>query len=102
MDAGIAILEGTKIGVSAIELTKIAEANLKQNSKSRQGKTLFFKGLELAGLHGIHFRQSSVNGMIIATRSKQQIKATNCTIDDFKEEKFKTLLRICQCSMVFY
>ena len=75
VDAGIAILEGTKIGVSATELAKIAEANPKAKlKKAGKEEMVFFKGLELAGLHGIHFRQNSVNGMIIATRSKREIK----------------------------
>lgn len=75
VDAGIAILEGTKIGVSANELAKIAEANPKVKlKKAGKDEIVFFKGLELAGLHGIHFRQNSVNGMIVATRSKREIK----------------------------
>lgn len=75
VDAGIAILEGTKIGISAAELAKIAEANPKTKlKKAGKEEMVFFKGLELAALHGIHFRQNSVNGMIIATRSKREIK----------------------------
>ena len=76
VDAGIAILEGTKIGVSSAELLKIAEANPKVKHLKKTGKEEihFFKGLELAGLNGIHFRQNSVNGMIVATRSKREIK----------------------------
>ncbi|AFL69065.1 tetrahydrodipicolinate N-succinyltransferase N-terminal domain-containing protein [Sulfurospirillum barnesii] len=75
VDAGIAILEGTKIGVSASELAKIVEANPKVKlKKAGKEEMVFFKGLELSGLHGIHFRQNSVNGMIIATRSKREIK----------------------------
>jgi len=35
---------------------------------------VFLKGLELAGLNGIHFRQNSVNGMIQAARSKREIQ----------------------------
>ena len=73
VDAGIAILEGTKIGMSATDLAKIAEANPKAKlKKAGKEEMVFFKGLELAGLHGIHFRQNSVNGMIIATRSKRE------------------------------
>ena len=75
VDAGIAILEGTKIGVSAVELAKIIEANPKVKLK-KAGKEdyLFFKGLDLAGLDGVHFRQNSMNGMIMANRSKREIK----------------------------
>jgi len=75
VDAGIAILEGTKVGVSASELSKIIEANPKVKlKKAGKEEMVFFKGLELAGLHGIHFRQNSMNGMIMATRSKREIK----------------------------
>lgn len=75
VDAGIAILEGTKIGVSAAELAKISEANPKVKlKKAGKEEIVFFKGLELAGLHGVHFRQNSVNGMIQAVRSKREIK----------------------------
>jgi len=75
VDAGIAILEGTKIGVSGVELAKISEANPKAKlKKAGTDELVFFKGLELAGLNGIHFRQNSVNGMIVATRSKREIK----------------------------
>ena len=75
VDAGMAILEGTKVGVSAAELAKIAEANPKVKlKKAGKEEMVFFKGLELCGLHGIHFRQNSMNGMIMATRSKREIK----------------------------
>ena len=75
VDAGMAILEGTKVGISATELAKIAEANPKAKlKKAGKEEMVFFKGLELAGLHGIHFRQNSVNGMIMAARSKREIK----------------------------
>ena len=75
VDAGIAILEGTKVGVSAGEFAKIVEANPKAKLK-KLGKEeiVFLKGLELAGLNGVHFRQNSLNGMIVATRSKREIK----------------------------
>lgn len=75
VDAGIAILEGTKVGISGGELAKIVEANPKAKlKKAAKEEMVFFKGLDLAGLHGIHFRQNSMNGMIIATRSKREIK----------------------------
>jgi 2,3,4,5-tetrahydropyridine-2-carboxylate N-succinyltransferase len=75
VDAGIAILEGTKIGVLHAELLKIIEANPKKKLKKvSKDEMSFFKGLELAGLDGIHYRQNSVNGMIMAYRSKREIK----------------------------
>lgn len=75
VDAGIAILEGTKVGVLSTEFTKIAEANPKTKfKKAGKEELIFFKGLELAGLDGVHFRQNSMNGMIMAYRSKREIK----------------------------
>jgi len=74
VDAGIAILEGTKIGVLHGELVKIAKDNPKAKLKGGKEEISFFKGLELSGLNGIHFRQNSVNGMIMAYRSKREIK----------------------------
>jgi 2,3,4,5-tetrahydropyridine-2-carboxylate N-succinyltransferase len=69
IDAGLAILEGTKVSITAEQLKKINEAN--------PGKTLsgsVFKGKELAGLNGLHFRQDSTNGAIIARRSTREVK----------------------------
>ncbi len=69
IDAGIAILEGTKVGIYATELAKINEVN--------KGVTLdgeVFKGKQLAGLNGLHFRQNSMTGEITASRSTREIK----------------------------
>ncbi|MDD3342394.1 MAG: DapH/DapD/GlmU-related protein, partial [Sulfurospirillaceae bacterium] len=75
VDAGIAILEGTKIGILQAEWSKIIEANPnKKLKKATKEEVQFHKGLELAGLNGLHFRQNSVNGMIMAYRSKREIK----------------------------
>jgi 2,3,4,5-tetrahydropyridine-2-carboxylate N-succinyltransferase len=69
IDAGLAILEGTKISVSAEQLVKINAAN---PEKKLTGS--IFKGKELAGLSGLHFRQDSTNGAITARRSTREIK----------------------------
>jgi 2,3,4,5-tetrahydropyridine-2-carboxylate N-succinyltransferase len=69
IDAGLAILEGTKIAIKASELAKIKEVN---KEAVLSGET--FKGKELAGLNGLHFRQNSTNGEITASRSKREIK----------------------------
>ncbi|MFK5880656.1 MAG: tetrahydrodipicolinate N-succinyltransferase N-terminal domain-containing protein [Sulfurospirillum sp.] len=72
VDAGIAILEGTKIGIEPNQLKKIKEVNpgfISEDSQDLQ----FFKGLDLAGLNGIHFRQNSTNGMIQALRSQREV-----------------------------
>ena len=72
VDAGIAILEGTKIGIAPEELQKIKEVNPEFTYEDSE-EIKFFKGLELAGLNGIHFRQNSTNGMIQASRSQREI-----------------------------
>ncbi len=69
IDAGLAILEGTKITIAPDQLVKINEAN---PGASLSGGT--FKGKELAGLNGLHFRQDSENGTILARRSTREIK----------------------------
>jgi 2,3,4,5-tetrahydropyridine-2-carboxylate N-succinyltransferase len=69
IDAGIAILEGTKVAMSAQNLEKINEVN--------PGHTLkgdIFKGKELAGLNGLHFRQNSLTGELSVSRSTREIK----------------------------
>jgi len=56
VDAGITVLAGTKIKISPEELEKIAAANPEANLESKTT----FKGEELQGLNGIHFRQMAV------------------------------------------
>ena len=70
VDAGIAILAGTKIKIAPEELEKIQAAN---PDVSLEKKTTF-KGAELQGLNGIHFRQNSTTGEIIARRSTREVK----------------------------
>ena len=69
IDAGIAILEGTKIGIYPEQLKKIQEAN---SGIKIEGEV--FKGKDLAGLNGLHFRQNSMTGEITASRSTREIK----------------------------
>ena len=69
VDAGIAILEGTKVYVAAAEREKLAQIN-PNFSFERE----IYKGLELANLNGLHFRQNSQNGQITASASKRAIK----------------------------
>ena len=69
IDAGIAILEGTKVGIYPKELAKIQEVN--------KGVTIdgeIFKGKQLAFFNGLHFRQNSMTGEITASRSTREIK----------------------------
>ncbi|MBR8462657.1 tetrahydrodipicolinate N-succinyltransferase N-terminal domain-containing protein [Campylobacter sp. faydin G-105] len=69
VDAGIAILEGTKIFISEEDRTQLAAIN----AGFKFDKEIY-KGLELAGLNGLHFRQNSQNGRITASVSKRAIK----------------------------
>ncbi len=69
IDAGLAILEGTKIGIYPDQLAKIQEANPKVTIDGE-----VFKGKDLAGLNGLHFRQNSTTGEITARRSTREIK----------------------------
>jgi len=69
IDAGLAILEGTKVGVYPQELAKIQEVN---KNLTMDGE--IFKGKSLAGLNGLHFRQNSMTGEVTASRSTREIK----------------------------
>ena len=71
IDAGLAILEGTKIGIYPAELEKIVEANHTLKGKI-SGE--IFKGKQLAFLNGLHFRQNSLTGEITASRSTREVK----------------------------
>lgn len=67
IDAGLAILEGTKIYISD------KEALAKVNPGFKFDKEIY-KALELANLNGIHYRQNSQTGQITASISKRAIK----------------------------
>ena len=69
IDAGLAILEGTKVGIYPDELKKIMEVNTNANM---QGE--IFKAKQLAFFNGLHFRQNSLTGEITASRSTREIK----------------------------
>ena len=71
VDAGIAVLEGTKIAINKDEAKKIAEVN--ENFSPKEGESAYYKGVELAGLNGIHYRQDSTNGQILAKRSQREV-----------------------------
>ena len=70
VDAGMTILAGTKIKIAADELEKIKAAN---PEATLEDKTVF-KGEALQGLDGIHFRQDSTTGEVIARRSTREVK----------------------------
>ncbi len=67
VDAGIAILEGTKI------LIKDKEDLEKINKGFKFNKDLY-KAMELSGLNGLHFRMNSQNGQISASLNKKAVK----------------------------
>jgi 2,3,4,5-tetrahydropyridine-2,6-dicarboxylate N-succinyltransferase len=69
VDAGIAVLAGTKFAVSAEELSKIQEAN-----PSVQLNGTSFKGKDLVALNGIHYRQDSTTGQLLIRRSTREVK----------------------------
>lgn len=69
VDAGIAVLAGTKFAVSAEELSKIQEAN-----PSVQLSGTSFKGKDLVALNGIHYRQDSTTGQLMIRRSTREVK----------------------------
>jgi len=57
LDAGLAILEGTKVKIYPKDIAKIQEAN---QNRALEGE--IFKAKDLAGLNGLHFRQNSQTG----------------------------------------
>ncbi|RDU74392.1 2,3,4,5-tetrahydropyridine-2,6-carboxylate N-succinyltransferase [Helicobacter anseris] len=69
VDGGIAVLAGTIFEISPQEAKKLQEINpnfaLHENN--------LYKGKELSKLNGIHFRQDSKNGKMIAFRSNREI-----------------------------
>ncbi len=70
VDAGIAVLAGTKIKIDANELEKIKQANPEANIEDKE----IFKGAELQGLNGIHYRIDSTTGQMVARRSTREVK----------------------------
>ncbi|WP_297987013.1 tetrahydrodipicolinate N-succinyltransferase N-terminal domain-containing protein [uncultured Campylobacter sp.] len=67
VDAGLAILEGTKVYIN----DKEALENL--NPEFKFDKEIY-KAIELSNLNGIHYRQNSQTGQITASISKRAIK----------------------------
>ena len=70
VDAGITVLAGTKIKIAPEELEKIKAANPEADLEEKTT----FKGAELQGLNGIHYRQNSLTGEILARRSTREVK----------------------------
>jgi len=88
IDAGLSILTGTKIIVTDEELDKIVTANPNwipfdpedenqdDDFDNFDPSDIFyiFKGEELSGLNGIHFRRDSMHGEVVALRSNREVK----------------------------
>ncbi len=70
VDAGVSILAGTKISIDTDEFLKIKEANPAWDATD----TDVFKGVVLAGLNGVHFREDSLTGTVKAFRSTREVK----------------------------
>ncbi len=70
VDAGITILAGSKVKIAPDELAKIQAANPGKDL----GSGTIFKGSMLQGLNGIHFRQDSTTGEMVARRSTREVK----------------------------
>ncbi len=68
LDAGITILPGTKITLSEKAVAAIAQSNPEKEIKE------LMRGMDFLGVNGVHFRQNSVTGQIIAMRSTREVK----------------------------
>ncbi len=68
VDGGLSIFAGTKISINDDEIKKITDANKEVKLSN------IVKASQLQGLHGIHFRQDSLTGKIVAKRSEREIK----------------------------
>lgn len=69
VDAGIAVLEGTKFFIS--DENKAALSKLNPNFSFDKD---LYKGLELANLNGLHFRMNSQTGKMSVSLNKKAIK----------------------------
>lgn len=68
LDAGITILPGTKITLSQKAVDALKEINPNKEIKE------LMRGMDFQGVNGVHFRQNSVTGQIIAMRSTREVK----------------------------
>lgn len=70
VDGGIAVLAGTIFAITPQEAQKIKEIN----PDFEINQAGLYKGKELSSKNGIHFRQDSKTGTMIAFRSNREIK----------------------------
>jgi 2,3,4,5-tetrahydropyridine-2-carboxylate N-succinyltransferase len=69
IDAGLSVLEGTKVHINEATVKLLQEVN----SGLVINPNGYYKGVDLAGMNGIHFRFDTVTSQMIATRSKREI-----------------------------
>jgi 2,3,4,5-tetrahydropyridine-2-carboxylate N-succinyltransferase len=69
IDAGLSILEGTKVHINEAAVKMIQAVN----SGLVISEDGYYKGLTLAGMNGIHFRFDTIQNRLVATRSKREI-----------------------------
>lgn len=69
VDGGIAVLSGTVIEIERSEAMRIKEINSDFVVKDSS----IYKGKELSGLSGIHYRCNSQNGKMVAFRSSREV-----------------------------
>ena len=72
VDAGIAILAGTRITITRDAAHEIARVN--PGFAVTDDALQVFKGSDLAGVHGVHFRVNSQSGQMQAVRSQREVK----------------------------
>lgn len=75
VDAGVTILAGTKLTITQNAAKSIADVNPETtfSANAKSGKTIF-KGADLAGLNGVHYRVDSLTGAHTAARSNRTIE----------------------------
>ncbi|MDU7693463.1 MAG: tetrahydrodipicolinate N-succinyltransferase N-terminal domain-containing protein [Helicobacter sp.] len=70
VDGGVSVLEGTIFEISPAEAQKLSEIN--PDFKARSDN--LYKGRDLSGFNGMHFRQNSKTGKMIVLRSNREIE----------------------------
>ena len=75
VDAGIAVLEGSKVSVSDSDLELLKKANEGANFEGvRNGDKTIIKAKHLSGFNALHFRQDSIGGGLIVKFNTKAVK----------------------------
>ena len=69
VDAGATILAGSKVFIESSEAARLKEINPDFKIESSG----VYKGVNLSGLHGLHFREDTQDGKLKAFRSNKEI-----------------------------